>query len=282
MTLYRIANWSKNYETHETRKLVRLSWIPITNKHDGLGFRMIAAEKDSAALFGIWNLLIQVASKSDRDTRGVLVRDGIPLSAASLAVMTGFPEKAFSRALSFFSQASVGWIVAEEQQTNLPLSPGNLPESPGNLPLSPGIHPDEGKGREWKEGNGKKDVGRSAGAEPTSISLESLKADPAYAGIDVEREHSRALVWCKAHSKILTTRRFINWLNRCDKPLASSGTKPAVKAGPTEPNGWKAWLNHNLPDSIYSAGQKDEAHEWSDLPTDVQWHIVKQMQKGQS
>lgn len=56
--------------------------------------------------------------------------------------------------------------------------------------------------------------------------------------------------------------------------------KTLVRTGPNEPDGWKAWLNHNLPDSIYSAGQKDEAHAWSDMPTDAQWHVVKQMQKG--
>lgn len=213
MKLYRIAKWREVYETHETRKLVRLNWIPVPNKHDGLGFRSIAAEKDGAALFGAWNLIVQVASRADREHRGTLIRDETPLSASSLSTMTGFPAKVFERALAFFSQPSIGWLLAEQWQTDLPLSPDVPGDGPGNLP-------DEGKGMEGKEGKGM-DVGRAAGAAPASLSLETLKSNSAYHGIDVEREHAKAAVWCKAHRKVLTERRFINWLNRCDRPLAS-------------------------------------------------------------
>lgn len=165
-TLYRIAKWRETYETHETRKLVRLNWIPVPNKHDGLGFRMVAAEKDGAALFGIWNLLVQVASKTEREQRGTLERDGIPLTARSLATMTGFSEKLFQRAFVFFSQPSIGWLLAEQWQTDLPLSPDGSGDCPGNPP-------DEGKGREGKEGNGKEG---KAGAAPLPFSSDAFKA----------------------------------------------------------------------------------------------------------
>lgn len=159
-TLYRIAKWSETYETHDTRKLMRLNWIPVPNKHDGLGFRMIAAEKDSAALFGVWNLLIQVASKTDRGHRGTLERGGNPLTASSLATMTGFPEKTIERGLLFFSHPSIGWLLAEQWQTDLPLSPDASGESPGRR---------EGKGREGKEGNGRE----APPATPVSLPFSS-------------------------------------------------------------------------------------------------------------
>ena len=50
--------------------------------------------------------------------------------------------------------------------------------------------------------------------------LSVLRTDKAYDGIDVIREHSKCSRWCEANSKKMSRRRFINWLNRCDKPMA--------------------------------------------------------------
>ncbi len=69
------------------------------------------------------------------------------------------------------------------------------------------------------------DVGRSAAASPASRVLSQdqwlaeLKNDPAYAGIEVDREFAKMNRWCEVHKKQGTRRRFINWLNRCDKKM---------------------------------------------------------------
>jgi uncharacterized protein YdaU (DUF1376 family) len=75
-----------------------------------------------------------------------------------------------------------------------------------------------------------KDVGQNElipsapGGAPASVSdeqwLEGLKADPAYSGIDIGHEHAKLVRWCKENRKQPTRRRFINWLNRADKPLS--------------------------------------------------------------
>lgn len=54
--------------------------------------------------------------------------------------------------------------------------------------------------------------------------LASLACDTdAYAGIDVPREHAKCARWCIEHKKQLTRRRFVNWLNRCEKPMQGDG-----------------------------------------------------------
>ena len=73
---------------------------------------------------------------------------------------------------------------------------------------------------------------KAAAAAPTSQDdaawLQGLKADPAYEGIDVGREHAKMLQWCIVSRKQATRRRFVNWLNRCDRTLATTTTtKPA-------------------------------------------------------
>jgi hypothetical protein len=77
------------------------------------------------------------------------------------------------------------------------------------------------------------DVGqnRPAAAVPTSQDdaawLQGLKADPAYKGIGVDREHAKMCQWCAVNGKQPTRRRFVNWLNRCDRPITGQAAAPA-------------------------------------------------------
>lgn len=116
MKRYSITNWDGIYENHETRKLDNLRWIPQPNKHDGLGFRRMAQHKDAAELLAAWTLIVQVASKGSKGRRGNLERDGVPLSASDLAMITGFPERIFTRAFDFFTQPQSGWLKVEDTE----------------------------------------------------------------------------------------------------------------------------------------------------------------------
>lgn len=272
-TLYRIARWNEIYETHETRKLVRLNWVPVPNKHDGLGYRTVAAEKDGAALFGAWNLILQVASKSDRTHRGTLIRGDTPLTAASLAIITGFPERLFQRALSYFSQHSIGWLLAEQWQTDLPFSPDAPGDAPENLP-------DEGKGREGKEGKEKRQA-----ASPMPLPFSSDSFAQAWAMFGQHRRELRKPLTPTASKMALeqlermgedraiaaikhTIAKGWQGIREPDGPPVArySPPKPAAKECP----GWKAIINHEFPESIYADGQSSEAHRWEELSPDAQ------------
>lgn len=82
---------------------------------------------------------------------------------------------------------------------------------------------------------------RLAGAGPASkVSdaewLEGLAKDPTYAGIDVTREHGKMVNWCATNRKQPSRRRFINWLNRAEKPMVPatvSGTPQPASDSPT-------------------------------------------------
>lgn len=168
MKLYKIASWLEKFETAETKKLTHLKWVPTPNKHDGLGFRRIVAQKNRCELFCAWNLILQVASKGRKDTeRGQLIRDGRPLSDEDLAMMTGFPVKIFTDALEFFSSPQMGWLVVEYQQP--PASAGSPPEVPAESPA-------EGNGREGIEGNRITPFGGEMGLEfPQNLRTEAFR-----------------------------------------------------------------------------------------------------------
>jgi hypothetical protein len=57
---------------------------------------------------------------------------------------------------------------------------------------------------------------------PDADWLASLKADPAFAGIDINREHAKASRWCIEKGRTLSRARLLNWLNRCDPTLAGA------------------------------------------------------------
>ena len=72
------------------------------------------------------------------------------------------------------------------------------------------------------EGVGEDRAVRPAGAGPAEIDskfLESLRKDPAYSGIDVDRELGKCRRWCEVHRKVASRRRFVSWLNRVERPI---------------------------------------------------------------
>ena len=62
-------------------------------------------------------------------------------------------------------------------------------------------------------------------AQPASDSdfLQTLKNDSTYKGIDIDRELGKCENWLKVNQpgKIVTRKRFINWLNRADSTIQS-------------------------------------------------------------
>ncbi len=172
MKTYRVKDWDKHYETAETRKLVSLRWLPVPNKHDGLGYRRIAAQPNAAELFTAWILILQVASKGrGPDERGNLLRGQEALGAEDLAMMTGFPVAIFERALDFFSNPKQGWLLVHEDE--LTLSAG----TPADSPVIPASSPAVWNGMEGMERKGEKEVADA----PTSASNEKANRIPTIA-----------------------------------------------------------------------------------------------------
>lgn len=70
--------------------------------------------------------------------------------------------------------------------------------------------------------------------------LESLRLNPAYAGLDVDREVGKLLAWLdtpRGRGKMLTRQRLVNWLNHADQPMASPNGQPASRRNVNDP--WK-------------------------------------------
>lgn len=115
----KITNWDTVYENAQSRKVHRLSWVPVPNKHDGERYSELMATKDSAEIFAAWILILQVASRSQH--RGSLLRDnGKCHTPESLALKTRGKVEWFKKAIPYLLQ--IGWLegVMEDASSALP------------------------------------------------------------------------------------------------------------------------------------------------------------------
>lgn len=89
-----------------------------------------------------------------------------------------------------------------------------------------------------------------------------LSADSTYAGIDVPREFGKMQNWCKVNNKQPTKRRFINWLNRVDRPIATT-SKPTDDWRRYDKQGRRVDASGRLMDSN-QIREADMLHEWEE------------------
>lgn len=66
--------------------------------------------------------------------------------------------------------------------------------------------------------------------------IESLKTNPAYKDIDLNLCFAKMKTWCDVNHKIPSRRRFINWINRQDKPMQTAQIKKPHN--PNDPSTW--------------------------------------------
>lgn len=114
--------------------------------------------------------------------------------------------------------------------------------------------------------------------------IQGLKTDPAYKGIDVQREHYKMIRWCKENKQQPSRRRFVRWLNRIDKPMQTTDkvkpldkstlpvapefTEWALKQYPAkvdEIRTWKTWAE--VPQPLRSEWYRDAKSQLTDVLT---------------
>jgi hypothetical protein len=102
----------------------------------------------------------------------------------------------------------------------------------------------EGEGEGEGEGERKEKEKKGSSAEksaPTDAEwLAGLAKDPAFAGLDVSREFAKMSAWCSVNRKQPSRRRFVNWLNRAERPMAAPGAVTQDTFGSVRP-GLEAW-----------------------------------------
>jgi hypothetical protein len=101
-----IKNWSHLYENSETKKYKQLKWLPLPNKHDGEGWGRLWELPDATEIFGAFILMLEIASKCPE--RGVIHKDGEPITPQGMAYKTKAPVNIFIKAIQ--PLIDIGWL----------------------------------------------------------------------------------------------------------------------------------------------------------------------------
>lgn len=250
---YRINDWDKHFENHESRKVKRSYWVPIPNKHDGKSYRRIAAHPEGVAVFAAWILILEAASKMP--VRGVLADEDGPLDADDLAAMTGFPAAIFEAAFRLLPEDRVGWLVMDEAKPRRRKSPAisrNLPQSPD----TPGSSAVELQGTELQD-------------KELKDTEQNEREDSAKAGasaVDEKRRQQNFDIWELGVGKLMATgtaenhaRSYIGKLRQehGDEVLSEAITK-MLRTNPVEP---RAYLSGILRGRIASRNGTSKADQ---------------------
>lgn len=73
-----------------------------------------------------------------------------------------------------------------------------------------------------------KAVGRTAPRSPATTDeewIKSLENDPTYQDLNIRQELGKMQRWCEANRQKPSRKRFVNWINRAEKPIAVNGQR---------------------------------------------------------
>lgn len=221
MVTYIIKDWAELYETAETRKLKKLSWVPIPNKHDGKGFRRIIRRPDGLAILGAWMLILQVASREDQ--RGILEDQDGPLGFQEISDKTGGDPDVIAKAIEVLCSKEIGWLIERK-------SPGVPGDAPGIAGLSPGRI--EGKGREQNR--------REENGIEADVLAQTLAANHPKTGDLTRVEHALAEILLRSDNRPATAVLIAERHGRWCHSWAHSGVQFAPKlSGWLQDGGWR-------------------------------------------
>lgn len=213
MKLLKIAGWNEHFENNRSRTVTDLKWVAIPNRHDGEGYSRLMSDKNAAEIFTVWILLLQVASRCK--PRGSLIRnDGMPMDLAMIAIRTRAPLKWFTKSVPFLKQ--IGWV--EESASDCQSGDSQLTGD-----CQAGDEGREGNGKEGKEMKGTATADSSDSETSDEAWLSKIRALPAYAGINIDRELSKMDAWFlspKGKGRKKTRGFILNWLNKIDVPVS--------------------------------------------------------------
>ena len=132
--MFAVRDWLELYENAETKKRLNLGWVLVPNRHDSLAFcRLMAKGEQGLVIFGVWNLVLQLASRGKQSRRGLLCSDcGEPYTAQDIAIKTRAPVDAISPALE--ELVTLGWLIKIDSRPAQPESHSAQPESHSALP----------------------------------------------------------------------------------------------------------------------------------------------------
>lgn len=179
--------------------------------------------------YGRWNRLLEiVASKMDRTDRC-----HAEYSVQKWCSLLGLKQKKLSSFLELTENKLRTKVVRFDNKIRIEI-PNLLKKRDkytSDLQVKDKLLTSKKKREEERRKNKEKEEEKKPPAVKLSDEewLETLKINPAYEGLDIEKIKGKMEAWCVVNHKQPTRRRLINWLNREDKPIKPLSFAEQVK-----------------------------------------------------
>src|ERR1700693_3324655 len=149
----RVTDWNTKFETHRTRELRSLLWIPVPNDLAGESYLWLIDHENGAQHLGGCVAILMVVSRSPRPYRGFLqLENGAPHDAKSLARATRLPEQLFEELLPRLLQIGLLEPVTNKPRKSKELPSRNPAQIPRDVAQTPRTNRSEAKRRNGREG----------------------------------------------------------------------------------------------------------------------------------
>lgn len=149
--MIKINNWSKGFESADTRKRQRLGWFLSPTGCDSKGYRMLMREGQSGVIaLGAFQALCQVMGTLSKDTRksGILANsDGTGMEVADLREITRIDSADLEGSLKLLEK--VNWLAIENKHIktdSASVVPPICHQSASVVPENSGFVQGEGEG----------------------------------------------------------------------------------------------------------------------------------------
>lgn len=182
MKCWHILRWNDLFENNKSREIETLTYYLQPNKMDGECMGQLRLEPDGWEIYGVFGYLKMLASKSEREMRGWLFRNGSPLTVERMQALTGIPTAKLQRTLDCLSTPPFDWIGYDDLPPQTPALAG---QSKGTSPAlagqskggnSPGLRTDKGLTE------GKQKEKKAASPEEAQLQRQQFAANAARRG----------------------------------------------------------------------------------------------------
>lgn len=114
--IFRIKDWRKNYEKMQSKRVCKLSWVPIPLKTNGNGYQRIWRLPNAVQVWAGWILLVQYAAmQPSPELRGNLYEDQEPTDCETIAIKLSAHYDCIMYAIiaTCASDLKIKWIEAK-------------------------------------------------------------------------------------------------------------------------------------------------------------------------
>lgn len=282
--IYHIKDWEKVFEVSDSKKVDGpLKWVPVRTSTDGFGYARITLERNRCELLAAWYLIVALAARQNKADRGKLMRDGRPLTPEDMEVMTRFPAQVFEKAIAYFSDPKIGWLIADGESEPVRTNPD------ASEPI-----PSTGQDRTIQDN--KKSTPAIADVEAVPDSLNGIEFLQAWADWKRHRAEIRhplkptsAQQTLAALEKIGQRRaiamiRFTIFKGWRGLREPSADDLKQFQAGgsnqpDTEPEGWRAYWRETYPPEDYPDAPRYDEGDWASVRDDHKKQIREAMRR---